>query len=381
MTVFISSSDTIAVVEAGCVTFAVGRQQTGEKMKQLEIKWYELEDAFEAQSFEMAYYLDTETGEVLMILDEDRYHHQETYEKYADPDDMENFDIEAALAQSDLADWQKQQVLAVELVEAHSGGRVIAVPDRPNYEAYNEMQDFIYTIEDERLHNWLLDVTQGRGAFRRFRDVLERHPAERERWFAFRDNRLRQRILDWLEAAGIEPVEVPPPASAEVDQEAAQEAREKLLDEVVIFVRAARQIPGVLRIALIGSLTTDKVNPKDADLLVTVADDADLTRLATRGRKLQGHAQSFGRGGEVFLGDPQHNYLGRICPWKDCRPGIRSACDALHCGRREYLHDDLEAVRLSHDLVAEPPLELWPEVVARVAVPEDVAEIVLGQLQ
>jgi len=81
-------------------------------------------------------------------------------------------------------------------------------------------------------------------------------------------------------------------------------------------VRAASRLPGVLRIALIGSLTTDEPDPKDADLLVTVADDADLAPLATLGRKLQGHAQSFNRGGEVFLADPRGNYLGRTCPWK-----------------------------------------------------------------
>lgn len=75
---------------------------------------------------------------------------------------------------------------------------------------------------------------------------------------------------------------------------------------------------------------------------MTVADEADLKPVATRGRQLQGHAQNFGRGGEVFLADRQHRYLGRICPWKECGPGIRASYDALHCGRRPYLHDDLE---------------------------------------
>lgn len=153
--------------------------------------------------------------------------------------------------------------------------------------------------------------------------------------------------------------------------------RRKLLEEVIIFVRAARQLPGVTRIALIGSLTTEKVDPKDADLLVSVTDSTDLTRLAILGRKLSGHAQNIGRGGEVFLADESHNYLGRICPWKRCGPGIRASCDALHCGLRPYLHDDLNEIKLAKSLVAEPPLELWPEVMARVPVPDDVTEIVL----
>jgi hypothetical protein len=147
------------------------------------------------------------------------------------------------------------------------------------------------------------------------------------------------------------------------------------------FVRAARRLPGVQRIALIGSLTTTKADPKDADLLVSVADDMDLTALAQLGRRLQGRAQSINRGGEVFLADPLGRYLGRTCRWKECRPGIRMSCDALHCGRRHYPHDDLETIRLDAELLAAPPLELWPQLVVRTAVPEDVERVLLAPLR
>jgi len=53
---------------------------------------------------------------------------------------------------------------------------------------------------------------------------------------------------------------------------------------------------------------------------------------------------------------------------------MRARCDALHCGRRPYLHDDWEAVCLDEALIAAPPIELWPEIVARVLVPEDIGE-------
>ena len=39
------------------------------------------------------------------------------------------------------------------------------------------------------------------------------------------------------------------------------ELQHKLLDEALIFIRAASRMVGVTRIALIGSLTTDKVDP------------------------------------------------------------------------------------------------------------------------
>ena len=47
-----------------------------------------------------------------------------------------------------------------------------------------------------------------------------------------------------------------------------------------------------VRIAVIGSLTTEKPSPKDADVLVTLRDDADVELLAQLGRKLKGTAQT-----------------------------------------------------------------------------------------
>ena len=121
--------------------------------------------------------------------------------------------------------------------------------------------------------------------------------------------------------------------------------RQQLLDGLRRFVASVRQIAGVRRIAILGSIVTAKPDPKDIDVLVVVADDADLARLASYSRRLQGHAQSFNRGADVFLADERGTYIGRTCRWKDCRPGVRRSCDALHCGRRPYLHDDLDAIR------------------------------------
>lgn len=128
---------------------------------------------------------------------------------------------------------------------------------------------------------------------------------------------------------------------------------------------------GIEKIALVGSLTTDKPDPKDADVLITVADDLDLTALATESRRLKGKAQTKNRGADIFLANPAGQYIGRICRWKECAPGIRMSCDAQHCGRRKYLHDDLDAVHLSNKLVAKPPIQVWPRVEYSGKVPAD----------
>ncbi len=82
----------------------------------------------------------------------------------------------------------------------------------------------------------------------------------------------------------------------------------------------------------------------------------------------------------MFLADPRGNYLGRICPWRRCGPGIRQSCDALHCGRRHYLQDDLRTIKLAHSLIVAPPVELWPQVVVGRPIPQDVEEGLIAPL-
>jgi hypothetical protein len=154
-----------------------------------------------------------------------------------------------------------------------------------------------------------------------------------------------------------------------------------LLKGVLRFTLAAAGLPGVGRIALLGSLATSKISPKDADVLVTVAADSRLDRLAKAGRALKGYAQARNSGADIFLADPTGQYIGRICHWRECRPGMRLACQAQRCGHREFLSDDLQVVNLPSTLVAAPPIEIWPVVVRRVATPADVEQILLQPLQ
>lgn len=154
-------------------------------------------------------------------------------------------------------------------------------------------------------------------------------------------------------------------------QRTERDVRAFLIAEAVRFIDRAVSAPGVRKIAIVGSLTTEKADPKDADILVTVDDDADLAALATAARKLKGAAQTRNKGADVFLANPRSQYIGRTCHWRECGPGIRVSCDAQHCGGRHYLNDDLEDVTLDPLLVKEPPIEVWPTVICRTTVPAD----------
>lgn len=147
--------------------------------------------------------------------------------------------------------------------------------------------------------------------------------------------------------------------------------REFLIIEVRRFVESACRIRGVRRIALIGSLTTPKNNPKDADVLVYIDQNVNLKSLAFAGGQFKGRTQTRNCGADIFLADPQGQYLGRTCHWRDCRPGIRVVCRALHCGRRQYLYDDLVDLRLPPSVVELPALELWPAIIRRGSLPPD----------
>jgi len=50
-------------------------------------------------------------------------------------------------------------------------------------------------------------------------------------------------------------------------------------------------------------------------------------------------------------------------------------------GLERHLNDDLHRVTLSKDLLASPPIELWPKVIRRLAVPEDLEELLLTKLE
>jgi Uncharacterised protein family (UPF0158) len=166
------------------MTHATDPKQAGPR--KVPVAWEALEDAFENNAPEVHSYLNLENGDVVRIVD-----------GVAEPA------MHARLA-SDAS------FLVVEPVSSR--------------EQYRWMERYIATVEEPELHKKLTASIDGKGAFRRFKDVLMVHPVDRERWFAFRSERLRAAMQGWLEAHDIEAVareqwEVP---SAEDVREAAE---------------------------------------------------------------------------------------------------------------------------------------------------------------
>jgi len=151
--------------------------------RQVPIDWLDLEMAFETHLDDSSSCLDLRTGKVHFVptssFDEDTAGDGEVLTEEA---------ADAGLAEG----W----LLLVEPLESH--------------EEYDWMVQFAGSVEDSRLGELLEVALDGRGAFRRFKDVLSRWPKERERWYAFRDECLRNAMFEWLAAHEIEPTTAPP---------------------------------------------------------------------------------------------------------------------------------------------------------------------------
>jgi Uncharacterised protein family (UPF0158) len=80
--------------------------------------------------------------------------------------------------------------------------RWLAVWPEGSSAGYRDMERFIGTIADDDRIDRLSIAISGRGAFRRFKDVLARWPDELERWYAFSEERRIGRARVWLADAG-----------------------------------------------------------------------------------------------------------------------------------------------------------------------------------
>ena len=178
----------------------------GSEKRRLAVDLDDVATAFENGFPDLSYYLDLETGEVAMVSDETSHELEAIYAELDTGEDLDDDAMAAAIQQRDIQDWQREALAEADRVERGFGTRYVAIPRDDAHDAYRAMEDFILTVANRRLQERLSDAIDGRGAFGRFKRVLSDHDEERERWFAFRDARLRERAVAWLESEGVVPL-------------------------------------------------------------------------------------------------------------------------------------------------------------------------------
>jgi hypothetical protein len=83
--------------------------------------------------------------------------------------------------------------------------RCLHVAPLGSREGYRDMEVFIATVEDPAIVDRLQIAITGKGAFRRFKDVLSRWPQELQRYYLLSNERQRGRARAWLAAEGFRP--------------------------------------------------------------------------------------------------------------------------------------------------------------------------------
>ena len=156
-------------------------------VRDVPVDWEALEDAFENNAPEVHSYLHLTTGEVLRVVD-------------------------------GVADPQMHVRIA-------SDGNYLRIDPVSSREQYRWMERFIPMVDDTDLRGKLAQAIDGKGAFRRFKDVLMTYAADRERWFTFRSERLRTFMEAWLAAHAIKATPRPQWADGPPDSEVAPESQ------------------------------------------------------------------------------------------------------------------------------------------------------------
>lgn len=83
--------------------------------------------------------------------------------------------------------------------------RWLHIDSHGSREGYRDMELFIEGLDDPDIADRLGIAINGRGAFRRFKDVLSRWPELQERWYSFTNERAYGRARAWLADEGYTP--------------------------------------------------------------------------------------------------------------------------------------------------------------------------------
>jgi hypothetical protein len=217
----------------------VGANSAPEAVRDVPVDWEALEDAFENNAPEVHSYLHLTTGEVLRVVD-------------------------------GVADPQMHVRIA-------SDGNYLRIDPVSSREQYRWMERFIPMVDEVDLRGKLGQAIDGKGAFRRFKDVLMSYATERERWFAFRSERLRTFMEAWLAAHAIKAVPRPawadegPPPESELGPESADDAPKSQSGRRTRSAEALRH-----QLKELG----DSLGPRDLDMIVGFAEFLKARRAA-----------------------------------------------------------------------------------------------------
>ncbi len=129
-------------------------------------------DAIEMADDNYTYFLDLETGESVFLADE----------------------LVTGLDNEGLEDEIEENL-----------ERYLRLPTKFEIHEYHIMEEFIWTLKGDRADK-LEHAIQGRGAFRRFKDMVDRMGISQQ-WYDFQAEYYRKLAIEWCQEHGLEYIE------------------------------------------------------------------------------------------------------------------------------------------------------------------------------
>ncbi len=174
-------------------------------MKKLTIDYSEIQKAMEdlqREAFE--YFLDTETGRVVILSVDIMKRAQDILEEFYD-DDMSDYDEVEFDEIIDMPDWMEEEIELALRILLLDRQRFVRIPERQQSNGYAAMKEFTQNLRHTDLKKKLITILNGKGAFRRFKDALDPYPKERKLWYGFNALAIRKNIEQWLLSLRIKP--------------------------------------------------------------------------------------------------------------------------------------------------------------------------------
>lgn len=159
-------------------------------MKYIPVDVDEIAMAMDFDTYEYTHYLNTETGEVVMV-----------------EAGLMEFDYHDELAIRRLPEWQRE--LMPVLREIDEMDIYEAIPIIPIQEKQKVMEAFAQTIKTRDLREKLMKALETHNPLRKFKSLLAHHPEIEVQWYQFEESYLQEQVLEWLENLGIAPLHKP----------------------------------------------------------------------------------------------------------------------------------------------------------------------------
>jgi hypothetical protein len=129
----------------------------------------------------------------------------ELVDAYEDNDPMHQYFLNVKTGEVEfLTDYEPDEELS-DRIEEGFGEIYFRVPRISSSEGYDVMEEFAETVASSKIRQRLCEaLNRSKKVFRRFKDVLDDYPEERDRYYKFLRKYCEEQIIQWLKEEEIE---------------------------------------------------------------------------------------------------------------------------------------------------------------------------------